>query len=83
MGNMAGNRKLSRRERRTRAPKLAECLEDATVCPIKMMKEYMETTGIAVCGCCDKEWGKPYACTVCPPLFPTILLEERGGMQEV
>lgn len=67
---------------RTRAPKLAECAEDDTVCPIRLMKEYMAVTGIAICAGCDKEWGKPYACTVCPPLFPTILGDTRGGMQE-
>lgn len=66
---------------RTRAPKLAECAEDAMVCPIRLMREYLEEAGIRRDPGCDKVWGEPYACSVCPPLFPTILGDERGGIQ--
>ena len=66
----------------TRAPKIAENLGDPSMCPVKAMRDYMEATGIAVCEGCDKEWGKPYACKVCPPLFPTILGDTRGGVRD-
>ena len=37
------------------------------------MINYMLQCGIEVQVGCNKEWGQPYPCDVCPPLFPTIV----------
>ena len=50
-------------------------------CPRDLVREYnvMRACDIHVCRGCNKEWGQPYPCDVCPPLFPTIL---KYGVQD-
>jgi len=64
---------------RTREPSLEAVPEMPGQCPRELMREYMRACGIEVCRGCNKEWGQPYPCDVCPPLFPTIL---KYGVQD-
>ena len=66
---------------RTREPSLEVVPEmpGQCTCPMELMREYMRVCGIHLCRGCNKEWGQPYPCDVCPPLFPTIL---KYGVQD-
>ena len=57
-------------------PTLAANAEGPKQCPVTLMKEYCKECCIKVQPGCDKIWGELYACSVCPPLCPTIL---KGG----
>ena len=57
-------------------PTLAASTEGLEQCPVALMQEYCRECCIQVQPGRDKVWGEPYACSVCPPLFPTIL---KGG----
>ena len=63
---------------KTRAPQLAAGDDDSS-CPLKCLKRYMTAAGIKVQAGCDKRWGEPFACSVCEPLFPSILTKAKGG----
>ena len=63
---------------KTREPSV-EKAEDPGRCPVEAMKTYMAECGIKVQLGCDKKWGEPYACTKCPPLFPSIW--KKGGVR--
>jgi hypothetical protein len=58
----------------TRAPTLSANPEAPDQCPVGLMQAYCRECCISTQPGCDKVWGEPYACTVCPPLFPTILI---------
>ena len=60
----------------TRDPTLTASAEGSEQCPVALMKEYCRECSISKQPGCDKVWGEPYACSMCPPLFPTIL---KGG----
>ena len=60
----------------TRDPTLAANAEGSEQCLATLMQEYCRDCCIKMQPGCDKTWGAPYACSVCPPLFPSIL---KGG----
>ena len=60
----------------TRDPTLAASADGPEQCPVALMQECCRECCIKVQPGCDKVWGEPFACSVCPPLFPTML---KGG----
>ena len=62
----------------TRAPKLVAS-DSSEVCPVQLLRQYMAAANIVVADGCDKQWGQPFACSVCEPLFPSILSKAKGG----
>ena len=63
---------------KTRAPQLAAGEDDGS-CPLRCLERHMTAAGITVQVGCNKRWGEPFACSVCEPLFPSILTEAKGG----
>jgi len=55
----------------TRAPRIVEG-EDSRFCVLQRLESYMRKLGIVKDARCNKQWGKPYACDFCQPLFPAI-----------
>ena len=64
---------------KTRDPTV-EKAEEADSCPVEAMQTYMAECAIGIKVGCDKKWGEPYACTKCPPLFPSIWT--KGGVRK-